>query len=87
MSFFAMSFMGVAPFGSFFAGTLAGIIGPRETLLIGAACCCAGSLIFTRHLPVFREKVRPVYVNMGIIEGVVEKGEDAAENPPPADSK
>ena len=87
MSFFTMSFMGVAPFGSFFAGTLAGIIGPRETLLIGAACCCTGALIFTRHLPAFREKVRPIYVNMGIIKGVVEEREGASENPPPTDSQ
>jgi MFS family permease len=84
MSFFTMSFMGMAPFGSFCAGSMAGIIGPRGTLLVGAACCLGGGLIFARHLPQIREAVRPIYVRMGIIkEGVevVTKVVSAAEKP------
>lgn len=67
MSFFTMAFMGMAPFGSFGAGSLAGIIGPRATLLSGAACCLVGALAFVRHLPNLRTLVRPIYVSMGII--------------------
>jgi len=72
MSFFTVAFMGMAPFGSFGAGSLAGIIGPRATLLSGSACCLVGALAFVRHLPNLRTLVRPIYVSMGIIpeEGV-----------------
>ena len=82
MSFFTMAFMGMVPFGSFLAGTLADIIGPRETLLLGAACCLTGTVMFTLHLKKFREMVRPIYINMGIIKEVTEGMETAAEKPP-----
>lgn len=72
MSFFTMAFMGMAPFGSFGAGTIAGIIGPRETLLLGASFCLVGGIVFARHLPKIRGKVRPIYVNMGIITEVIQ---------------
>ncbi len=72
MSFFAMSFMGMVPFGSYIAGTLAGIIGPRETLLVGAACCLAGSVIFALHLKNIRKMVRPIYISKGIIREAAE---------------
>jgi MFS family permease len=81
MSFFTVAFMGMAPFGSFGAGTMAGIIGPRETLLLGAACCLVGAVIFARHLPQMREKVRPIYVEMGIIKEVAQGMESATEQP------
>ena len=86
MSFFTVAFIGMAPFGSFGAGTMAGIIGPRETILLGAACCLAGAIIFSRHLPHIREKVRPIYVKMGIIREVAEGMESAAEQPPLPDT-
>lgn len=82
MSFFTVAFVGMAPFGSFGAGAMADLIGPRETLLIGAACCLVGAVLFARHLPHIREKVRPIYVRMGIIEEVAQGMETAAEQPP-----
>jgi MFS family permease len=75
MSFFTMSFMGVAPFGCFFAGSMAGIIGPRQTLLVGATCCLGGGLVFARKLPEIRDAVRPIYVRLGIIR----EGADGAD--------
>jgi MFS family permease len=81
MSFFTVAFMGMAPFGSFEAGTMADIIGPRETLLLGAVCCIVGAVAFARNLPKIREKVRPIYVRMGIIKEVAEGLECAAEQP------
>ncbi|OGR06516.1 MAG: MFS transporter [Deltaproteobacteria bacterium RIFOXYD12_FULL_50_9] len=81
MSFFTVAFMGVAPFGSFGVGTMAGLIGPRDTLLIGAAGCLVGAAIFTRQLPNIREKVRPIYVKMGIIKEVAQGMECGAEQP------
>jgi len=82
MSFFTMAFMGMAPFGSFGAGSMAGIIGLRETLLLGAACCLVGAVIFSRQLPHIRETVRPIYVRMGIINEVAQGLETATEQPP-----
>lgn len=82
MSFFTVAFMGMAPFGSFGAGTMAGIIGPRETLLLGSACCLVGAVVFARQLPHIREKVRPIFVKMGIIKEVAQGMESAVEQPP-----
>jgi MFS family permease len=70
MSFFTMAFIGMAPFGSLGAGSMAGILGPRNTLLLGSAGCLIGAAIFARHLPRIREKVRPIYLRMGIIQEV-----------------
>lgn len=82
MSFFTMAFMGMAPFGSFGAGTMAGVIGLRETLLVGTACCLVGAMLFARHLPQIRESVRPIYIRMGIIKELAVGMECAAEQPP-----
>lgn len=71
----------MAPFGSFGVGTMAGIIGPRDTLLVGAACCLGSTLLFSLQLPKIREVVRPIYVKMGIIKEVAEGMETAAEQP------
>ena len=81
MSFFTMAFVGMAPFGSLGAGVMAGIIGPRETLLIGSGGCLVGAALFARQLPLIREKVRPIYVRMGIIREVANGMETAAEQP------
>jgi MFS family permease len=67
MSFFTMSFMGMTPFGSLLAGSLASSIGVRNTVLIGALACFIGSVLFVRQLPALRDRVRPVYERMGII--------------------
>jgi len=77
-----MAFIGVAPFGSLGAGSMAGIIGPRDTLLLGGIGCLAGAAAFARHLPQIREKVRPIYLRMGIIQEVANGLETAAEQPP-----
>ena len=67
MSFYTMAFMGMVPFGSLFAGSLASAIGTPETTMIGGISCILGSLLFARKLPVFREMVRPIYRERGII--------------------
>ena len=87
MSFFAVAFLGMTPFGSLGAGTMAGIIGPRETLLVGAVCCLVSTFMFARQLPKIRESVRPIYVKMGIIQEVAEGMETAAEQPMLSDNQ
>ncbi|MGV1098928.1 MFS transporter [Thiovibrio sp. JS02] len=82
MSFFAMSFVGIAPFGNLAAGAMAQAIGPRDTLLLGAGFCLAGGALFARNLPKIREKVRPIYIRMGIIREVADGMEAGAEAPP-----
>jgi MFS family permease len=70
MSFYAMSFMGTAPFGSLLAGTLASKIGAPNAVLIGGICCLLGAIIFSRQLPLLREKVHPIFVKKGVIPEV-----------------
>lgn len=48
MSFFTMAFIGMTPFGSLWAGTLASHIGAPETLTIGGICCITCSIILSR---------------------------------------
>jgi MFS family permease len=67
MSFFAISFIGMTPFGSLLAGGLASRIGAPYTLTLGGIACIVGSLLFFSRLPAIRKVVRPIYEQMGII--------------------
>lgn len=67
MSFYAMAFQGVAPFGSLTAGAVASRIGAPLTLIIGGATCIAGAALFASQLPAIRKLIRPIYVQMGIL--------------------
>ncbi len=58
MSFYTMAFMGMAPFGSLLAGSLAHRIGAPNTLLLGGFSCVVGALIYARHLPVFKSHAK-----------------------------
>ncbi|MBN2225270.1 MAG: MFS transporter [Deltaproteobacteria bacterium] len=69
MSFYAMSFMGMTPFGSLLAGSLAHTIGVPYTVAIGGTCCLVGSLMFARKLPGLRLLIRPIYLEKGVIRG------------------
>lgn len=61
MSFFTMSIIGIAPFGFLGAGAMVGIIGTRETLLLGASFCLLGALLYAKQLPhLIREKPQPL---------------------------
>jgi MFS family permease len=72
MSFYTMAFMGMTPFGSLLAGSLANKIGAPKTLLCGGFCCVLGSLVFIRILPAIRAKIRPLYIKKGIIPEVAQ---------------
>ncbi len=71
MSFYTMSLMGMTPFGSLFGGCVADKIGAPHTLLIGGVACMAAALFFGYKMPVIREKIRPIYIEKGIIPAVV----------------
>ncbi|MEO0087708.1 MAG: MFS transporter [candidate division WOR-3 bacterium] len=70
MSFYTMAFIGIAPFGSLLAGTLASIIGAPNTLLFGGICAIIGGILFTLKLPEIRRLVRPIYLKLGIISEI-----------------
>ena len=82
MSFFAMSFMGMTPFGSLLAGFLAGKIGAPATVFIGGVACLVGAVFFAVRLPALRKMVRPIYMRMGIIPEIALGIQSAAEFSP-----
>jgi MFS family permease len=67
MGFYTMAFMGMVPFGSLLAGTLANNIGAPNTVMIGGVACILGSVLFAKKLPSLRRITRPIYVEKGIL--------------------
>jgi len=67
MSFYAMAFMGMVPFGSLLAGSLADAIGTPETIMLCGICCILGSLVFALKLPAIRKVSQPIYREKGLI--------------------
>jgi len=67
MSFYSMSFLGMAPFGSLLAGALAHQIGAPRTVMISGTICIAGAAWFGSQLSAIRDVVRPIYRTLGII--------------------
>ena len=80
MSFYTMAYRGMVPLGSLLAGILASTIGAPGTLLIGGLCCLAGSVLFARNLPSWREAIHPLYSRMGFAP------EEASGIPPATDA-
>ena len=77
MSLYAMSFRGMAPFGSLLAGAAAGLIGASMTLIIGGVFCLIGSIYFLINLPKMRKLIRPIYIKLGIIPEALQGVETA----------
>lgn len=78
MAFYAMAFMGTAPFGSLLAGGLAARLGAPHTILLGGCACILGGLVFSRQLPRLRQLVVPIYVERGILPEIATGLSDAA---------
>src|SRR5277367_2876015 len=70
MSFYTVAFVGMAPFGSLLAGSLAHAIGAPRTVMVSGACCIAGSIWFATRLPQIRKLIRPIYRDLGILPPV-----------------
>jgi MFS family permease len=83
MSFYSMSLMGTAPFGSLIAGAAASRIGAPRTLMIGGSICVLGGLWFYTQLPKIRAVVRPIYRKLGIIPEVAAGMQAASVACPP----
>jgi MFS family permease len=60
MAVYSMMFMGMAPLGALYAGTMATRIGARATVLCAGLACIAGGIAFALHWPRLRESVREI---------------------------
>ncbi len=87
MSYYTMAFMGMAPFGSLLAGTMAStlpswtfmlhgsvhtIVGPQWTVMLNGLMVLAGGLWFATRLPAVKREMRPVFMELGILPAVEE---------------
>ncbi len=67
MSYYTVAFVGMAPFGSLLAGTLAHAIGAPRTVIISGICCILGGAWFFTRMSGIKVVMRPIYQQLGII--------------------
>jgi MFS family permease len=67
MSYYTMAFMGMAPFGSLLAGTMASAVGAPLTVITNGSFVVLGAVWFFTRLPSIRKVIRPIYQEMGIL--------------------
>jgi MFS family permease len=67
MSYHAMAFVGMAPFGSLLAGAMAHAIGAPRTVMLSGGACILGALWFWTKLGRIRAQMLPIYQQLGII--------------------
>jgi MFS family permease len=69
VALYTMMFMGVAPFGAFFAGAVAHRLGAPWTVAIGGVVCIAGAVAFGMVLPTFRAQAHEMVLAQGMVGG------------------
>ena len=69
MAMYTMMFMGMAPFGSLFAGALAERLGATFTVSVGAVACICAAVLFFFHLPRIRVEARRLIVAQEVAGG------------------
>jgi MFS family permease len=67
MSYYTVAFVGMAPFGSLLAGSLAHAIGAPWTVIMNGSAVLLGAAWFWTQLPAVRRDMRPIYREMGIL--------------------
>lgn len=78
MSFLAMSFMGMTPFGVLIVGGLASrisnnpFVGAERTMLLMSGVCLVASVRYWMNLKRIRKYIRPIYVQRGILPEIAE---------------
>jgi MFS family permease len=96
MSYYTMAFVGMAPFGSLLAGTMASalpaktfallhgvslmLIGAQATVIINGFVVVLGALWFFLQLPALRRVVRPIYQEMGILPAAKEMAAEQVQS-------
>jgi MFS family permease len=84
MSYFSMSFLGMTPFGSLLGGAIAARFGAPRTLEASGIVCVAAAAVYLAMLPAIRHALRPIYVELGILEQPIVVPEQANVLPPDA---
>ncbi len=69
MAVYSMMFMGMAPMGSLFAGTIAHNLGAPWTVAIGGCVCIVGAGLYWMALPKFRTEARRLIIAQGMFGG------------------
>jgi MFS family permease len=67
MSYYTVAFVGMSPFGSLLAGTLATAVGAPWTVIISGISCIVGAFWFWTQMKTVRKSMRPIYEQLGII--------------------
>ncbi|HEY1809142.1 MAG TPA: MFS transporter [Acidobacteriaceae bacterium] len=80
MSYYTAAFVGMAPWGSLLAGSMAHWIGAPRTVMFTGSCCIAGGIWFWTRLPAIRREMRPVYEQLGIITPIPQPVQEQAAN-------
>ena len=70
VSMYTMSYIGLSPFGSLMAGALAQVVTAPFTIAFGGIVTVIAAGLFALQIPQFRELVRPIYRELGIIPEV-----------------
>ena len=65
MSFYSLSLLGMAPFGSLGAGVVATRIGAPATVAVGGALCLLGAFLFGVRLPSLQREAAPLLLVQG----------------------
>ncbi len=74
MSYYTIAFVGMAPFGSLLAGTMANWIGAPMTVILNGIVVLLGAVWFATRLPAVRDAIRPIYRELGILPVDVASG-------------
>ncbi|HEY0795452.1 MAG TPA: MFS transporter [Acidisarcina sp.] len=72
MSYYTVAFVGMAPFGSLLAGSLAQWIGAPRTVVVSGVCCMMGAAWFATRIKAIRAEMRPIYQQLGILPPTTE---------------
>jgi MFS family permease len=67
MSYYTMAFVGMAPFGSLLAGSMAHAVGAPLTVILNGSVVILGAGWFWTQLGAVRREMRPIYREMGIL--------------------
>ena len=87
MSLYSMAFMGMAPFGSMLAGTVAEYIGVSYTLAACGLLCAISVTPFALNLRRLRQMVTPIYERLGILPEIAKGLQSAAALTTPAEKR
>ena len=67
MSYYTMALVGMTPFGSLLAGSLAHLLGAPHTVIITGSIVILGGIWFASQLPAIHRAIHPIYQAMGIV--------------------